>query len=109
MTVPGAAALVLVGLVGLCVGSFLTVVVRRVPSGESLSGLPGVCPACGHSIRARDAVPVLSWLLLRGRCRDCGALIPRRYPAIELATAALFVLAASVIGGAGSGGGAGSP
>ena len=112
MTALDVAALVLVGLLGLAVGSFLAVVVHRVPRGEPLGGLPGACPACGRRILARDAVPVLSWLLLRGRCRHCGAAIPRRYPAIELATAALFVLVAAVIGGGvmggASGGGAGA-
>ncbi len=93
------AALALVALLGLGVGSFLTVVVHRVPRGERLAGLPGACPACGHAIRARDAVPVLSWLLLGGHCRDCAAPVSPRYPAIELATGALFVLVAVVLGG----------
>jgi leader peptidase (prepilin peptidase) / N-methyltransferase len=94
------AVLVLVGMLGLVVGSALTVVVPRVPRGESLVHPPSACPACGHRIRARDSVPVLSWLLLRRRCRDCGAPISRRYPAVELATAGLFVLVAAAIGGA---------
>jgi leader peptidase (prepilin peptidase)/N-methyltransferase len=87
----------LVGLLGLLVGSFLNVVVWRVPRGESVSHPRSHCPACGQTIRARDNVPVLSWLLLRGRCRDCGARISVRYPLVELATAAVFVLMAIVV------------
>jgi len=82
----------LVGVVGLAVGSFLNVVVRRVPAGISVVAPPSACPRCGHGIRPRDNVPVVSWLLLRGRCRDCRTAIPKRYPLVEAATAALFVL-----------------
>jgi leader peptidase (prepilin peptidase)/N-methyltransferase len=78
-------------LLGLLVGSFLNVVVHRVPRGVSLSRPGSRCPSCGHPIRYRHNVPVLSWLLLRGRCADCVARIPLRYPAVELATAGLFV------------------
>lgn len=84
----------LVALLGLAVGSFLNVVVWRVPQGMSLTRPPSACPRCQHPIRARDNVPVLSWLLLRGRCRDCGEPISPRYPLVELATGVLFVLAA---------------
>jgi leader peptidase (prepilin peptidase) / N-methyltransferase len=79
---------------GLVIGSFLTVVVHRVPAGESVVAPRSRCPNCGAQIGARDNVPVLSWLLLRGRCRSCGVRIPARYPAVELVTAALFVAAA---------------
>ncbi|QHT55835.1 prepilin peptidase [Cellulomonas sp. H30R-01] len=85
---------VVVGLLGLLVGSFLNVVVWRVPRGESVVHPPSACPRCGHAIRARDNVPVVSWLLLRGRCRDCGAPISARYPAVEAATGVLFALTA---------------
>jgi leader peptidase (prepilin peptidase)/N-methyltransferase len=85
---------VLSGIVGLAVGSFLNVVVWRVPRGESVAHPPSACPRCGHAIRARDNVPVLSWLLLRGRCRDCGEPIAVRYPLVEAATGALFASAA---------------
>lgn len=88
----GAVALGVLAVVGLVIGSFLNVVVWRVPRRESLVAPPSACPACGHRIRARDNVPVLSWLLLRGRCRDCGAPISRRYPLVEAATAVLFAL-----------------
>lgn len=87
-----AAGLVLLGAFGLLIGSFLNVVVWRVPRGESVVAPPSACPACGHRIRARDNVPVLSWFVLRGRCRDCRAPIARRYPRVEAGTGALFVL-----------------
>lgn len=85
--------LALAGLLGSAIGSFLNVVVWRVPRGASVVSPPSACPACGHPIRPRDNVPVLSWLALRGRCRDCGDPISRRYPCVEAATGALFVLA----------------
>jgi len=81
-------------LLGLVVGSFLNVVVWRVPRGQSVVRPRSACPACGHPIRARDNVPVLSWLLLRGRCRDCGEPISPRYLVVELGTAVLFALVA---------------
>lgn len=81
-------------VVGLAVGSFLNVVVWRVPRGESVAHPPSACPRCGHVIRPRDNVPVLSWLLLRGRCRDCGNPISVRYPLVEAGTAVLFGLTA---------------
>lgn len=79
-----------VALVGLLIGSFLNVVIWRVPKGESIVSPPSHCPGCDRPIRPRDNVPVLSWLLLRGRCRDCGTGISARYPAVELATAVVF-------------------
>lgn len=79
---------------GLLVGSFLNVVVHRVPLRESVA-LPGShCPGCGAKIRARDNVPLLSYVLLGGRCRDCGVRIPVRYPLVEATTGALFAVAA---------------
>jgi leader peptidase (prepilin peptidase) / N-methyltransferase len=77
-------------LLGLAVGSFLNVVAWRLPRGESLSHPGSHCPGCDHPVRARDNVPVLSWLLLRGRCRDCGVAISRRYPIVEAGTALLW-------------------
>lgn len=79
------------GLIGLLIGSFLNVVVHRVPAGQSVISPPSSCPACSHQVRARDNVPVLSWLLLRGRCRDCATPISARYPLVEAGCAALFV------------------
>jgi leader peptidase (prepilin peptidase)/N-methyltransferase len=83
---------VLVGLLGLVGGSFLNVVAHRVPLGRSVVRPRSACPACGHEVRARDNVPVLSWLLLRGRCRDCQEPISPRYPLVELGTGVLFLL-----------------
>ena len=82
------------GVLGLLVGSFLNVVVHRVPAGQSVVRPPSACPGCGHEIRARDNVPVLSWLLLRGRCRDCALPISARYPLVEAGTGAAFALTA---------------
>jgi leader peptidase (prepilin peptidase)/N-methyltransferase len=77
---------------GLLIGSFLNVVVWRVPRGESIVRPPSACPSCRALIRPRDNVPVISWLLLRGRCRTCGCAISRRYPLVEASTALVFVL-----------------
>ncbi|TIC78917.1 A24 family peptidase [Nocardioides sp. GY 10127] len=85
-------AALLAGLLGLAMGSFGTVVAHRVPAGRSVVRPRSACPACGHEVRERDNVPVLSWVLLHGRCRDCAAPIPWRYPALEAGTAVLFVL-----------------
>jgi leader peptidase (prepilin peptidase)/N-methyltransferase len=81
------------GVLGLVIGSFLTVVISRVPAGEGLWHR-SACPRCGHAISARDNIPVVSWLVLRRRCRDCGERISGLYPGVELATAALFALVA---------------
>ena len=80
------------GLAGLIIGSFLNVVIWRLPRGQSLVQPPSSCPVCGHRLHARDLVPVFSWFLLRRRCRYCGARISARYPAVEAATGALYVL-----------------
>ena len=93
MTVlPPAFLLVGLGVLGLLVGSFLNVVIYRVPEGLSLIAPGSACPACGHAVRPWDNVPVVSWLVLRGRCRDCRAPIAVRYPLVELSTGVLFVL-----------------
>ncbi|CAN5425174.1 A24 family peptidase [soil metagenome] len=92
--VPAPFVILVVGLAGAIVGSFLNVVIYRVPAGMSVVSPGSSCPNCGAPIRARDNVPVVSWLALRARCRVCRAHIPIRYPLVELATAALF--AASV-------------
>ena len=84
--------------VGLVIGSFLNVVIWRVPRGESVVRPPSHCPGCGHEIRPRDNVPVLSWLLLRGRCRDCGTGISVRYPLVEAGTAVVFGVLTLAIG-----------
>jgi leader peptidase (prepilin peptidase)/N-methyltransferase len=82
------------GLLGLLIGSFVNVVVYRVPAGMSIVAPPSACPNCGRHIRGFDNIPVLSWLLLRGRCRDCREPISWRYPAVELGTAILFLAVA---------------
>jgi leader peptidase (prepilin peptidase)/N-methyltransferase len=83
---------------GLLVGSFLNVVAHRLPNGLSVAAGRSECPSCHHQIRAYDNVPVLSWLLLRGRCRDCSAPISARYPVVEAVTALLWALVAAVAG-----------
>jgi leader peptidase (prepilin peptidase)/N-methyltransferase len=90
--------IVVVGCFGLLVGSFLNVVIWRVPRGESVVHPRSRCPSCDAPIRERDNVPLVSWLLLHGRCRDCGAPISSRYPLVELATGVLFALLAWKIG-----------
>jgi leader peptidase (prepilin peptidase)/N-methyltransferase len=80
-------------VLGLVIGSFLNVVVHRVPRGESVVSPPSACPRCGNPIRARHNVPVLGWLVLRGRCHDCASPISARYPLVEAGTGALFALA----------------
>jgi leader peptidase (prepilin peptidase)/N-methyltransferase len=82
-------------VVGACVGSFLNVVIYRLPKGKSVIRPGSQCPTCGHAIRWYDNVPVVSWLVLRGRCRDCGACFSGRYSVVELATAILFVVSAA--------------
>jgi len=90
---------VVAGVFGLLVGSFLNVVIHRVPRGESLIRPPSHCPACGARVRERHNVPVIGWLVLRGRCADCRAPISVRYPAVELTTGLVFAgLVAWLIG-----------
>lgn len=81
-------------LLGAAIGSFLNVVVWRLPRGESVVRPPSACPRCGRPVRPRDNLPVLGWLLLRGRCRDCAEPISVRYPLVELGCAALFAATA---------------
>lgn len=94
-----APALVLAFLGGLIFGSFLTVVAHRVPRGESVIGGRSHCPSCGAQIAAYDNLPVLSWLLLRGRGRCCGEPIPPRYPLTELTLAMLWTATVAVLWG----------
>jgi len=84
---------------GLLLGSFLNVVAYRLPAGGSLVSPPSSCPGCGTHVRPYDNVPVLSWLLLRGRCRDCAAPISARYPLVEALTALLLAAVAVVHAG----------
>lgn len=88
---PSTAALAVISLpFGLVIGSFLNVVVHRVPAGRSLSRPRSACPGCSEPIAAYDNIPVVSWLVLRGRCRHCRRAISVRYPLVEAGTAALF-------------------
>jgi leader peptidase (prepilin peptidase) / N-methyltransferase len=89
---------VLTGVVGAVVGSFLNVVIHRLPRGESVVKPRSRCPECGAQIAGYDNVPVVSWLVLRGRCRRCGTRISPRYPAVELLTAVAFVAVVLVRG-----------
>ena len=88
----------LIGVLGAVVGSFLNVVIYRVPRGESIVTPRSRCPGCGKEIAAWDNVPVVSWLILRGRCRHCGIAISPRYPAVELLTAVTFAAVAATRG-----------
>lgn len=85
-------AAVISAMFGLAVGSFLNVVIWRVPREESVVRPPSHCPSCDNAISPRDNIPVFSWLLLRGKCRHCGTSINARYPAVELLTAVLFAI-----------------
>ncbi|MCL2085026.1 MAG: prepilin peptidase [Oscillospiraceae bacterium] len=85
-------------LFGSCIGSFINVVIRRLPNNESLSKTRSHCPVCGADIRWRDLIPIAGWLILRGRCRDCGVRISPRYPLVELACALLAPLCFSRYG-----------
>jgi leader peptidase (prepilin peptidase) / N-methyltransferase len=93
-----AAAPILAAAPGLAIGSFLTVVVARVPARRSVVRPGSACGSCGEPVRWYDNVPVLSYALLRGRCRSCRAPIGGVYPAIELVTAAFFGACAAVFG-----------
>ena len=77
--------------VGACVGSFINVVALRMPAGIGIARSSSRCPRCLHPIRWYDNIPLVSWLALRGRCRDCGTWISVRYPLIELLVALLFL------------------
>lgn len=88
---------------GAILGSFVNVVIHRLPRGESVVAHGSRCPACGAAIRPRDNVPVIGWLLLGGRCRDCGAAISAGYPAVEAACGVLAaVIAVAELAGTGS-------
>jgi len=96
----GADGLALLGaaLLGLCLGSFLNVCILRLPHEQSLLRPPSSCPKCGRPIGWRDNIPVVSWLLLKGRCRHCGARISVQYPVVEAAVGLLWVVAVLAYG-----------
>jgi leader peptidase (prepilin peptidase)/N-methyltransferase len=92
--VPTALLVACAAVFGALVGSFLNVVMWRVPRGESIVRPASHCPVCETPLRPRELVPVASWIALRGRCRTCHSAIAVRYPLVELATALLFGLVA---------------
>lgn len=91
-------AAIICALFGLIAGSFVNVVAYRVPKGMSVVAPRSACPRCGHEIRWHDNIPVVSWLLLRGRCRDCRGQISPRYPIVEVSTAVLYAAMPFAIG-----------
>ena len=93
-----AAIISICAVFGLIVGSFLNVLIYRVPRGLSIVAPPSACPHCESPIKPYDNIPVLSWLVLRGRCRSCRGSISARYPLVELTTMALFAGAAVRLG-----------
>ena len=85
-------------VLGLAIGSFLNVVIYRVPRGQSIVAPPSACPDCGTPITVRDNIPIVSWLILKGHCRVCHAPISPRYPLVEISTAAVFASVAARLG-----------
>lgn len=97
VTTAGADVIVaIVGVLGLAIGSFLNVVVHRLPRGMSLLRPGSACPSCGAPVKWYDNIPVASWIVLRARCRNCRQPISIRYPLIELATGVLFAILALI-------------
>jgi leader peptidase (prepilin peptidase)/N-methyltransferase len=92
MGLPAAFIVAVVAVFGALIGSFLNVVIHRVPREESIAFPASHCPTCDAAIRPYDNIPVVSWAVLRGRCRSCRAPISARYPAVELLTAVMFAL-----------------
>ena len=95
---PTAIEIVIVAFAGLAIGSFLNVVIHRLPRAQSVISPGSRCTACGYELRAADNIPVLSYVVLAGKCRKCGAPISPRYPIVELITAVVFVLHYLVFG-----------
>jgi leader peptidase (prepilin peptidase)/N-methyltransferase len=96
---PTAVLVLLAACLGACIGSFLNVVLWRVPRGESIVHPPSHCPNCGHELGPLELIPVLSWVALRGRCRTCRTHISPRYPLVELAVALVFGIVAWLVVG----------
>ena len=95
---PELLAYIFVFVIGAAIGSFLNVVIHRIPHQLSIVFPNSACPKCGAAIKPYDNIPVLSWLMLRGKCRACQAPISIRYPAVEFLTAVIFVVVYSQIG-----------
>ena len=83
---------IIIFILGLLIGSFLNVCIYRIPKGESIAFPPSHCSSCGSNIKSYDLIPLLSWILLRGKCRSCSEKISIRYPLVEITTAILFML-----------------
>ena len=98
MLLPYIILYLLIFVVGLCVGSFVNVLVYRIPNKLDFVRGRSFCPTCGHTLSARDLVPVFSWLCLKGKCRYCGARISPRYCVVELMAGALAVVSALTLG-----------
>jgi leader peptidase (prepilin peptidase)/N-methyltransferase len=96
--IPDSAQLTILVLLGLAIGSFLNVCIHRIPRGQSLTVPPSRCPGCEYRLRWFDNIPVISYILLRGRCRRCRTPISIRYPLVELTTMALFVIHGEAFG-----------
>ena len=96
--IPTGVYALIAGVFGLAIGSFLNVVIYRVPAGESIVSPPSKCPKCGAEIRPRHNIPVFGWLVLRGKCFDCGNPISPRYPLVELATGLIFAAMTADVG-----------
>jgi leader peptidase (prepilin peptidase) / N-methyltransferase len=96
--VPQGLLLLWAGVLGASIGSFLNVCIYRWPAEQSVISPPSRCPACEHPLGWRENIPILGWLLLRGRCRHCGVAISAQYPMIELATALIWMAAAARFG-----------
>lgn len=95
--------LIWLAIVGACIGSFLNVVIYRLPAGKSIVAPPSSCPRCSHRIRWFHNLPVVGWLMLRGRCYDCKAPISVRYPLVELLIGVAFFILAMAIFNQGEG------
>lgn len=85
---------IFIGVFGALIGSFLNVVIYRVPMKKSIVSPPSACGSCGHRVRGYDNIPLISWLVLGGKCRDCGSRISARYPLVELGGAVFFAVVA---------------
>jgi leader peptidase (prepilin peptidase)/N-methyltransferase len=95
--VPDAFVILFAAILGALVGSFLNVVLWRVPRGESVVSPSSHCPNCGTFLRPQELIPIVSWVALRGRCRTCGVHISARYPLVELACALVLALVAWLV------------
>jgi leader peptidase (prepilin peptidase)/N-methyltransferase len=86
------------GIVGAAIGSFLNVCIYRWPAEQSVVSPPSRCPSCGHQLAWYDNIPIVGWIVLRGRCRYCGTGVSAQYPLVELATALIWIAAAARFG-----------